>query len=77
MLPIGCWSEMNVLKRADLLKIPRKEGITVPAAATLSVNPCTAYRMLCDFDTMKPGTVYNIYCFINHIKRLMYSRADI
>ena len=58
MLPIGCWSEMNVLKRADLLKIPRKEGITVPAAATLSVNPCTAYRMLCDFDTMKPGTVY-------------------
>lgn len=29
--------------------------IPVLCAATLSVNPCTAYRMLTDFETLAPG----------------------
>jgi len=31
--------------------------IPVPYAATLGVNPCTAYRMLKDFVQLKPGDV--------------------
>lgn len=37
-----------------LLKVP--SDIPVLCAATLSVNPCTAYRMLADFETLAPGT---------------------
>lgn len=37
-----------------LLKVPR--DIPVLSAATLSVNPCTAYRMLTDFQNLAPGT---------------------
>lgn len=36
-----------------LLKVP--SDIPVLCAATLSVNPCTAYRMLADFETLAPG----------------------
>ena len=48
---------MKVLKKTDILKLPIKEGIPIPFAATLSVNPCTAYRMLQDFETLEPGKV--------------------
>lgn len=37
-----------------LLKVP--SDIPVLCAATLSVNPCTAYRMLADFESLAPGT---------------------
>lgn len=39
----------------------KEELITVPSdiplqcAATLGVNPCTAYRMLVDFERLQPG----------------------
>ena len=38
-----------------------KEGLPVEVAAMLSVNPCTAYRMLKDFEYLHPGILkYNV-----------------
>lgn len=39
---------------ASLLQVP--SDIPLLCAATLSVNPCTAYRMLADFESLAPGT---------------------
>lgn len=36
-----------------MLKVPKNLGLV--EAATLTVNPCTAYRMLRDFIPLKPG----------------------
>lgn len=33
--------------------VPKKLGLV--EAATITVNPCTAYRMLRDFEDLKPG----------------------
>ena len=38
----------------DVIHI-NNEGIELVQAATLTVNPCTAYRMLKDFVTLKEG----------------------
>ncbi|CAB4017226.1 enoyl-[acyl-carrier- ] reductase, mitochondrial isoform X1 [Paramuricea clavata] len=54
---LGCWTEKKVLNEKDVLKIPVKEGLPVEVAAMLSVNPCTAYRMLKDFEYLHPGDV--------------------
>lgn len=37
----------------QVLKIPA--GLPVDAAATVSVNPCTAFRMLKNFEELEPG----------------------
>ena len=42
----------------QVLKIPA--GLPVDAAATVSVNPCTAFRMLKDFEELGPGN-YKIH----------------
>lgn len=42
----------------QVLKIP--SGLPVDAAATVSVNPCTAFRMLKDFEELEPGNYKNI-----------------
>jgi trans-2-enoyl-CoA reductase len=39
----------------QLMKVPN--DIPAPYAATIAVNPCTAYRMLRDFVELKPGDV--------------------
>ena len=57
---LGCWTENKVLKEVDVLKIPVKDGLPVDVAAMLSVNPCTAYRMLKDFDNLKQGITFMI-----------------
>jgi trans-2-enoyl-CoA reductase len=44
----GTWRDYAVAKPEQLLKIP--EGVPDLEAATLSVNLCSAYRMLKDFD---------------------------
>ena len=36
-----------------LIGVP--SDIPLQSAATLSVNPCTAYRMLMDFEQLQPG----------------------
>ena len=44
----------------QVLKIP--PGLPVDSAATVSVNPCTAFRMLKDFEHLEPGIAcLNIY----------------
>ena len=50
--------EKKVLNENEVLKIPAKEGLPVEVAAMLSVNPCTAYRMLKDFEHLQPGIKY-------------------
>lgn len=37
-----------------LIGVP--SNIPLQSAATLGVNPCTAYRMLKDFEQLQPGT---------------------
>ncbi|XP_030075311.1 enoyl-[acyl-carrier-protein] reductase, mitochondrial [Microcaecilia unicolor] len=49
----GTWRTEAVVSEKTVVKIPRE--IPLLCAATLSVNPCTAYRMLRDFETLKPG----------------------
>uniref|UniRef100_A0A663LQ12 Enoyl-[acyl-carrier-protein] reductase, mitochondrial n=1 Tax=Athene cunicularia TaxID=194338 RepID=A0A663LQ12_ATHCN len=50
---LGTWRTRGVFPEETLLKVPG--DIPVLSAATLSVNPCTAYRMLVDFETLAPG----------------------
>lgn len=50
---LGTWRTAAVLSEDDLLSVP--SNIPLLAAATLGVNPCTAYRMLADFEDLKPG----------------------
>ncbi|XP_072264985.1 enoyl-[acyl-carrier-protein] reductase, mitochondrial-like isoform X2 [Pyxicephalus adspersus] len=49
----GTWRTEAVCKANEV--IPVANDISVISAATLSVNPCTAYRMLKDFVTLRPG----------------------
>ncbi|XP_074790776.1 enoyl-[acyl-carrier-protein] reductase, mitochondrial isoform X2 [Natator depressus] len=49
----GTWRTDAVFSEESLVKLPR--DIPLLCAATLSVNPCTAYRMLADFETLGPG----------------------
>ncbi|ERL89200.1 hypothetical protein D910_06574, partial [Dendroctonus ponderosae] len=50
---LGTWQTHLVLSKDIVLKVPQKLGVI--EAATLTVNPCTAYRMLRDFTELKPG----------------------
>jgi len=51
----GTWREEAI---ADVKQLQKIANDIPPAyAATISVNPCTAYRMLRDFVTLKPGDV--------------------
>ncbi|KAM9317401.1 enoyl-[acyl-carrier-protein] reductase, mitochondrial-like [Gastrophryne carolinensis] len=49
----GTWRTEAVCQVNEV--IPVANNISVISAATLSVNPCTAYRMLKDFVALKPG----------------------
>lgn len=51
----GTWRSHGVCSASQLLKI--NSGVDIVAAATMSVNPCTAYRMLKDFVLLKEGDV--------------------
>jgi len=52
----GTWRTHAVAKDTQLLKIPEKyRDVSAVNAATISVNPCTAYRMLKDFTELKKG----------------------
>lgn len=53
MLDWGKWRSHGIVSINDLIKIPSEIGIE--AAATLSVNPCTAYRLLKDFVPLEKG----------------------
>ncbi|EQC30238.1 hypothetical protein SDRG_12088 [Saprolegnia diclina VS20] len=51
----GTWRTEAVAKEAEVLVVP--ESIPVEYAATLAVNPCTAYRLLADFAKLSKGDV--------------------
>ncbi|NWX89795.1 MECR protein, partial [Nothoprocta pentlandii] len=50
---LGTWRTEAVFPEQSLLQVPR--DVPVLCAATLGVNPCTAYRMLTDFESLRPG----------------------
>lgn len=51
----GTWRDIGIFEKDVLRVIPNNLGLI--EAATLTVNPCTAYRMLSDFKPMKNGLV--------------------
>lgn len=52
---LGTWRTHAKIPAQNALSVPKKLGLV--EAATLTVNPCTAYRMLRDFADLKPGDV--------------------
>lgn len=52
---LGMWRQDLTTKAGNVTKVPN--DIPVPYAATLSVNPATAYRLLADFVDLKAGDV--------------------
>lgn len=51
----GTWRSLVKADASSVVKVPN--DIPVPYAATLSVNPATAYRLLSDFEKLAPGDV--------------------
>ena len=51
---VGTWRSVKVAHERKFVKIDSSVGLDV--AATLTVNPPTAYRMLKDFVALEPGT---------------------
>ncbi|PTX99832.1 alcohol dehydrogenase [Verrucomicrobia bacterium LW23] len=49
----GTWRQRMVIQESSLTTVP--QGLTQEQAATLVVNPATAWRMLHDFVTLQPG----------------------
>ncbi|KAF8539752.1 hypothetical protein BDD12DRAFT_836764, partial [Trichophaea hybrida] len=55
----GTWRTHAIAKDEHLLKIPDEFADISPlSAATISVNPCTAYRILKDFADLQPGDYF-------------------
>nr|XP_006002765.1 PREDICTED: trans-2-enoyl-CoA reductase, mitochondrial-like [Latimeria chalumnae] len=50
----GTWRTEVVCSDKEVIQIPK--NMPLPSAATIGVNPCTAYRMLQDFEKLKPGS---------------------
>ncbi|CAL8287774.1 unnamed protein product [Merluccius merluccius] len=50
---LGTWRTAAVVTERSLIQLP--SDIPLLSAATLSVNPCTALRMLSDFQTLQAG----------------------
>jgi len=55
----GTWTTHTMQPADNVLRIPN--NIPLISAATLAVNPCTAYRMLIDFVSLSPGD-----CFVQN-----------
>jgi mitochondrial enoyl-[acyl-carrier protein] reductase / trans-2-enoyl-CoA reductase len=51
----GTWRTHAQTTAENLVPIRNREGISAVQAGTLSINPCTAYRMLRDFAPLKEG----------------------
>lgn len=51
----GTWRTHAQTTTDNLIRIEDRSGITPVQAGTVSVNPCTAYRMLKDFVQLQPG----------------------
>jgi trans-2-enoyl-CoA reductase len=53
----GTWRTHASATTDQIVKLDdaMREGITAIQAGTVSINPCTAYRMLVDFTALQPG----------------------
>jgi trans-2-enoyl-CoA reductase len=51
----GTWRTHALASEDNVLKVSNPEGLTPIQVGTVSVNPCTAYRMLKDFEDLKEG----------------------
>lgn len=51
----GTWCSAFNISSANVVKVPRSEGMSEVAAATLTVNPATAYCLLHHFEKLKKG----------------------
>lgn len=51
----GTWRSHAVVDGDEVIRVPSDIGVA--SAATLNVNPATAYRMLRDFEELQPGDV--------------------
>ena len=51
----GTWRTHALASEDGCLKIENKEGLGPIQVGTVSVNPCTAYRMLRDFEELRDG----------------------
>ncbi|EPS36506.1 hypothetical protein H072_9945 [Dactylellina haptotyla CBS 200.50] len=54
----GTWRTYAAAKESDLIMLPNKEGISQLDAATVSVNPSTAYRMLRDYGNLQQNDYF-------------------
>ena len=55
---LGTWQNYGVYPASAWMKVP--SNLPLSNAASLLVNPCTAYRMLMDFVLLKDGMCVNI-----------------
>lgn len=53
----GTWRTEAVVAEDAVISLAK--DIPLLCAATLGVNPCTAWRMLSDFEDLKPGEFQN------------------
>ncbi|KAI8916881.1 hypothetical protein BC831DRAFT_485836 [Entophlyctis helioformis] len=53
----GTWQTYATSESSQLLKLNNVQGVPAVLAATISVNPPTAYRMIKDFAKLQPGDV--------------------
>lgn len=51
----GTWRTHALAEEKDCIKISNREGLNPIQVGTVGVNPCTAYRMLKDFETLNEG----------------------
>lgn len=51
----GTWRTHAIATPDQVLRIRNKEGLTPIQVGTVGVNPCTAYRMLRDFEKLEEG----------------------
>ncbi|KAH8816809.1 hypothetical protein F5884DRAFT_235252 [Xylogone sp. PMI_703] len=51
----GTWRTHLLAEEKDIIRIDNKEGLNPIQVGTVSVNPCTAYRMLKDFEQVNDG----------------------
>lgn len=62
-----------MLAEDDVISLPN--DIPLLAAATLGVNPCTAFRMLSDFKDLKSGIIFHkLPCFLFQLMSSTYSK---
>lgn len=51
----GTWQNHKISNEEEVIKLPN--DVPVTSLATISVNPCTAYRILKDYVDLNPGDV--------------------